>query len=90
MWKAPFDIFHNVVKYNLNFPHCGNYNPQCEKNIVRFSTKLKVFYTMWKEETMLTKPLQLKSEKNFVEEVLIVSTIWKLLCDIFHNVESTI
>ena len=41
MWKAPFDIFHNVVKYNLNFPHCGNYNPQCEKNIVRFSTKLE-------------------------------------------------
>ena len=45
---------------------------------------------MWKGESMLTKLPQLNSYKNFVEETLIVSTIWKDLCDIFHNVESTI
>ena len=33
---------------------------------------------------------QLKSEDNFVEEMLIVSTMQKKPCDIFHNVVSTI
>ena len=44
---------------------------------------------MWKAESMLTKLPQLDSGKKFGEEMLIVSTIWKVLCDIFHNVEST-
>ena len=42
---------------------------------------------MWKAESMLTKLPQLNSGKKFGEEMLIVSTIWKVLCDIFHYVE---
>ena len=57
MWKVPFDIFQNVVKYNLNFPHCGSYNPQCEKNILRFSTKLEV-------KSFMFHNVQSKSNKN--------------------------
>ena len=45
---------------------------------------------MWKAESMLKKLPQLNGLKNFVEETLIVSNIWKVLWNIFHNVESTI
>ena len=45
---------------------------------------------MCKAEIRLTKLPQLKSLKNFVEETFIVFTIWKVLGDIFHNVESSI
>ena len=31
-----------------------------------------------------------KAATAFVEETLIVSTTWKVLCDIFYNVESKI
>ena len=32
----------------------------------------------------------IKNYNDFVEEMLIVSTMWKAPCDIFHNVVSTI
>ena len=41
---------------------------------------------MWATESVLTKLPQLDCSKNFVEETMIVFTIWKLLCDNFHNV----
>ena len=53
--KLLYDIFHNVVKYNLNFPHCGKYNlnfpycgnynvdfPLCEKNGLFHKTGSKI------------------------------------------------
>ena len=39
---------------------------------------------MWKVKIMLAKLPQLNGLKNLVEETLIVSTIWKVLCHIFH------
>ena len=45
---------------------------------------------MWKAESMLTQLLQLDSLKNFVEVTPIVSTIWNVPYDIFHNVKSAI
>ena len=43
-----------------------------------------------KRKVCLTKLPQLNSLKNFVEETLIVSNIWNILCNILQNVESAI
>ena len=45
---------------------------------------------MWKAESMLTQLLQLDCLKNVVEVTLIVSTIWNVPYDIFHNLERAI
>ena len=44
---------------------------------------------MWEGESMLKKLPQFNSLNNFGEERQAVSTSWKILCDIFQNVETT-
>ena len=104
MWKTPCDIFHNVkVQFELftlwklqcrltamqkdwfkvfhkTWSKITNI-PQCAK---------KISYTLWIAESFQTKLPQKNSSKNFVEEMLVVSIVWEVLCDIFHNVENTI
>ena len=73
MRKEWFEIFHNTGSKIIHVPQCAKVS------------LIRITYTMPKEESMLAKLPQLNSLKNLVEETLIVSIKWNVLCDIFDK-----